>query len=231
MSGSPSSMASARPSVDLPLPAGPSTVTMRAPLIAARGGRGRRWRGARRPRRSSSVRVAPSAEVVERDRDRPLVRQRSTTGLPTAAKSRRTTRLRPSPITTSTTHSPTRSASRMRAGPSSSITPSSRSHELSVGDRRLRRDPVRLVDAVARMGDAVGELAVAGEQQQPPAVGVEAADGHQPGDVRHQVTHGATALRVAHGGEHACRLVEGQRHRAGGARLRPARRRPPRCPR
>ena len=71
------------------------------------------------------------------------------------------------------------------------------------------------MDAVARVRDPVRELAVAGEQEQPAAVGVEAADGHQPGDVGDQVTHRATALRVAHRGEHAGGLVERQRHRGG----------------
>ena len=41
-------------------------------------------------------------------------------------------------------------------------------------------DEVLLLDAVARVGDAVGQLAVVGEQQQSLGVGVEPPDGEHP---------------------------------------------------
>ena len=213
MSGRSSSRARARPSVDLPLPAGPSTVTMRPPLnrrrsAAGAGGEPQRLELAAVQLRAPTPRGARRARSARRWCGRGRRRRH-----PTAAKSRRTTRLRPSPMTTSTTAAPTRCTSSARAGPSSSVTPSSSASSCASSTGAGAGHAVRLVDAVARVGDPVRELAVAGEQEQAAAVGVEPADGHQPGDVGHQVAHGAAALRVAHRGEHAGGLVERQRDR------------------
>ena len=64
----------------------------------------------------------------------------------------------------------------------------------------------------------MGELAVVGQQEQPLGLGVEASDVHQAqrvgqlgvlGQVVASVLgHGGSALRVLHGGDDPCRLVE-----------------------
>ena len=64
--------------------------------------------------------------------------------------------------------------------PSSSSTPS-RSRRSAPGDgRALDLGEVLLLDAERRVGEAVGEVAVVGEQQQALGVGVEAADREHP---------------------------------------------------
>jgi uncharacterized protein with GYD domain len=56
---------------------------------------------------------------------------------------------------------------------------------------------VHLLDAVARMGEAVCQVAVVGEEQGAGRVGVEAADRHDPRRVVDELDDGAAALRVA----------------------------------
>ena len=69
---------------------------------------------------------------------------------------------------------------------------------------------VGLLDAVARMRQPVGQIAVVGHQDQPFAVQVEPADGEQPSVARrHQVDHPGTARRVAVRRDHAVGLVDG----------------------
>ena len=92
--------------------------------------------------------------------------------------------------------------------PSSSSTPS---RSLASAPRRrlaLDLDEVLLVHAEARVGEAVGEVAVVGEQQQALGVAVEATDREHPGLGGHEVDHGRPALRVRRGGDHPGRLVE-----------------------
>ena len=61
---------------------------------------------------------------------------------------------------------------------------------------------------VARVGDALGEVAVVGEDDEALGADVEAADREQPGHRGHQAHHGGTALRIVARRDHAPRLVE-----------------------
>src|SRR5690554_6206349 len=69
-------------------------------------------------------------------------------------------------------------------------------------------DAVLLLLAVARMRDPLGECAVVGDQQQPFGIHVEPADRVQSLARRDQAHDGRPAPVVAHGAEHAGRLVE-----------------------
>ena len=57
-------------------------------------------------------------------------------------------------------------------------------------------DQVLLLDAEAGMGQAVGQLAVVGEEQEPLGVGVEPPDREHPGLGRHQLHHRRPAVGV-----------------------------------
>ena len=70
------------------------------------------------------------------------------------------------------------------------------------------RGQVLLVDAVAGVGDAVGQLAVVGQQQQPLGVGVEPADGEHPWLGGDELDDRRPSVGVACGGHHATRLVQ-----------------------
>ena len=61
----------------------------------------------------------------------------------------------------------------------------------------LHLGEVLLLDAVAGMGDALGQLTVVGEQQQTLGVEVEAPDREHPRLTGHEVEDGGPALRVA----------------------------------
>ena len=87
-----------------------------------------------------------------------------------------------------------------------------RAHAAGPGDHL---GEVLLVDAVARVGDAVGELAVVREHQQALGVGVEAADREDPRVGRHVVEHRPAPVRVLGGGHHPGRLVEQVVHEIG----------------
>ena len=93
---------------------------------------------------------------------------------------------------------------------------------------------VLLLDPVAGVGQAVGQVPVVGQHQQPLGVDVEAADGKDPGVAGHQVDHGGPALGVGRRGDHPRRLVEQVVHQAGpdreGHAVDGRRRRPPRRP-
>src|SRR5690625_4725242 len=68
---------------------------------------------------------------------------------------------------------------------------------------------VGLGDLVGGVGEAVGELAVVRQQQQPLGLLVQASDVEEPlGPVGDVLGQGGPPLRVAHGGDHAGRLVE-----------------------
>jgi hypothetical protein len=77
--------------------------------------------------------------------------------------------------------------------PSSSSTPS-RSRRRAPRGRALDVGQVLLVHAERRVGEAVGQVAVVGEQQQALGVGVEATDREDPRLVGHHLEHGGTAL-------------------------------------
>ena len=80
---------------------------------------------------------------------------------------------------------------------------------------------VRAGNAVARVGQAVGQLAVVGQQDQPGGVGVEPADRIEALPAGHELHDRRPALRVVRGRDDAGRLVE-RVHRVGLGRHRPA---------
>jgi len=68
---------------------------------------------------------------------------------------------------------------------------------------------VDFLDAEPGVGEAVGQFAVVGDQQQPLAVFIEATDGEQPlGRLGKEVNHPGPTLGVAVGAEHPGRLVD-----------------------
>jgi hypothetical protein len=84
---------------------------------------------------------------------------------------------------------------------------------LHVGRRQrgLGLDGVELLDLVARVHQAVGELAVVGQQQHAGRVAVEPPDGHHAPLAElavEQVHHRAALLRVVGGGDRVARLVQ-----------------------
>ena len=103
--------------------------------------------------------------------------------------------------------------------PSSSSTPSRRRRSAARRRAALDLGEILLLDAEARMGEAVGELAVVGEQQQPLGVGVEPADREHPRLGGHELDHRRPAVR--------CRPPWSPRRRAcsAGSRRAPAARR------
>ena len=138
-----------------------------------------------------------------------------------------------------------------RAGPSSSSTPSRSARNAPGARHAFDLGEVRLLDAVARMRQQLGELAVVGEHQQAFGVEVEPADRERPRLGRHELDHRRPALRIVRGRDVArglvqqpvhARLVDDDRHavdddamRARGRRARraprPRRRRSPGPPR
>ena len=83
--------------------------------------------------------------------------------------------------------------------------------------RRLAFDlgEVLLLDAEARMGQPVREIAVVGEQQQSLGVLVEAPDREDPRLEGHEVRDAATTVRIAGRRHHAGGLVQQEVHEAG----------------
>jgi len=67
---------------------------------------------------------------------------------------------------------------------------------------------ILLLDAIARMGQKIGQVAVVGDQDQPFAHPIKAADGEQPSFRRHEIHHSRSARGVIIGGHHTDRLVE-----------------------
>ena len=67
---------------------------------------------------------------------------------------------------------------------------------------------VFLLDAVARVGQEIGERPVVGEQDQPLAHAVESADREQPLVSRHQIDDAGPARRIVVGGHDSHGLVE-----------------------
>ena len=94
-------------------------------------------------------------------------------------------------------------------GPSSSVTPSRRRRIAPAATGPpVDSGQVFLVEPVARVGDAVGQLAVVGEQQQALRVGVEAADGEHPRLGGDQLDDRGAAVRVAGRRDDAAWLVQ-----------------------
>ena len=70
-------------------------------------------------------------------------------------------------------------------------------------------DDVRLLHAIARMRQAVGQLAVVGQEDQALAVHVEATDReHALPTIGQQIDHARPTRRIAIGADHASRLVD-----------------------
>ncbi len=158
-------------------------------------------------------------------------RRRESTRLPIASAMRRTWRLRPSRRTISISRSSRRRTSAGAVGPSSSSTPSARRRRSSSPGGRRSLHPVGLRHFVARVGEAVGQLAVVGEQQQAGRVGVEPADRVEARLALDQADHRRPRSGLLRGRDDAGRLVDRPdltRLRADQRRRRPAPRRPPR---
>ena len=125
---------------------------------------------------------------------------------------RRTWRLRPSWIVNSITFPRTRRTQRGRRRSVVELHAAAQARRAPprpLARRRASR-AVDLCHSEARVGQAVGELAVVREQDQAAAVGVQPSDRVQPQPRRrHQRDHGRAPVRVARRGEDAGRLVDG----------------------
>ena len=95
-----------------------------------------------------------------------------------------------------------------RCAPSSSSTPSRSRRSAPRRRRALDLGEVLLLDAVARVREPVGQLAVVGEQQQPLGVGVEPADREHAGLGRDEVDDGGSAVGVLGRRHDTGRLVQ-----------------------
>ncbi len=84
-----------------------------------------------------------------------------------------------------------------------------------VGDA-VDRDLILLLHPAARVRDAVGPVAVVGQQQQTLRVAVEAAHGEEALGPIHQIEYRGAALGIAGRGHHAGRFVEHDVQVAGG---------------
>ena len=175
------------------------STSSRSRVVAPRRARTRRTRRGRLAVGPTRLRIpAPAPRSSVRSRHAPGLSRRSAigpmrmrtsrrTGWPTASHMRRTWRLRPSWI-----------VMRSRFGGRQRDL-GRRGHAVveldalaQLAHRRRRRTAldlgqVLLLDAVGRMGEAVGEVAVVGEQQQPLGVRVETADREHPRLGRHEV--------------------------------------------
>ena len=76
------------------------------------------------------------------------------------------------------------------------VDPVAQPRHRAAGRLALDLHEVLLVHTEARVGEAVGEVAVVGEQQQPLRVGIEATDGEHPRLGGHQVDHHRASLRI-----------------------------------
>ena len=153
----------------------------------------RRGAAAPRPRRGSAPATRRPRRRARRGPRRPVRRSR-TTGCPTASHIRRTWRLRPSWRTSSTRERP---SCRARAGavtPSSSSTPVAERRDRGRRQVALDVGDVGLLDAVARVREAVGEVAVVREQEDAARVDVQPTDGHDPRFVADEVDDGRATL-------------------------------------
>ena len=153
--------------------------------------------GAPRPRRSS-----PSSSEPIR------IRVSASTSLPTASAIRRTWRLRPSRIVTSSSRSPSLWIWRGGGGPVLQPHPAAQPLEIAIGGRPREADAIGLRHSVAGMGQAVRQLAVVGEQDQPGGVRIESADRVEPPLGVDQFRDRRSPARLTSGRDHAGRLVD-----------------------
>ena len=120
---------------------------------------------------------------------------------------------------------PARPHLRRRVGPSSSSTPSRKRRSSPGVGHALDLGEVLLLHTVARMREQLREVAVVGEHQQALGVVVEPADREHARLARHEVEHGAAALRIARG-RHVARPACSAGSTRASCRRRRARRRP-----
>ena len=127
----------------------------------------------------SSRRCVARLEIAERAGGRTRSAASASTGCPTASHMRRTWRLRPSRIVSSITSPRTPAHLRGRGRPVLEL--DARRAAARSACRRAgpppTRDAVGLGHLKARVGEAVGELAVVGQQDQAAAVDVQTPDG------------------------------------------------------
>src|ERR1700739_4090437 len=80
---------------------------------------------------------------------------------------------------------------------------------LVVGQSSRNLKPINLRQARGIFENAVGELAIAGEQHQPRGGVIEAADGKNPArEPAQYMTQSRAALGIRHGGDDVNRLVQ-----------------------
>ena len=124
------------------------------------------------------------------------VRTSRVTGCPTASHIRRTWRLRPSWIVIRSTPGLGWETLAGAVGPVVELDAVAQPADRAGADRPTGDGgQVLLVQPVAWVGDAVGQLAVVRQQQQALGVGVEAPDGEHPRLVRHELDDGRAAVR------------------------------------
>ena len=164
--------------------------------VTSFGSRGRDWPGAS-PCSSSD----PSLTLTSRS-----------TLCPRASNILRTSRLRPSRMTTPTAVRPAR-PSDQTCGKRSRGTvvegdAGRQSPDLGAGDRRGQFDQVLLFHAVPRVLEAVGQLTVVRQDDQPLGLPIEPAHGKEPGARRHELGDRSFGVAVPHRRGDADRLVE-----------------------
>jgi hypothetical protein len=86
--------------------------------------------------------------------------------------------------------------------------PVTKALEGGVGRSHQSEDVILLVEAVARMHDAIRDVAIVGQEQQALGVAVEPADGIDPLGNRHQIHYRAAVALILGGGDVAARFVE-----------------------
>ena len=109
------------------------------------------------------------------------VRTSRPTGWPTASHMRRTCRLRPSWMTIRSTPGPTTPTGAGAVRPVVELDPLAQPPHAPAVRHALHLGQVLLLHPEGGMGQALGQLAVVGEDQQPLAVGVEPAHREHPG--------------------------------------------------
>ena len=130
------------------------------------------------------------------------------TGCPTASSIRRTWRLRPSWMVMRTRPGSGWLAWAGAVRPVVELDAVAQPAQRARAQRSGHLGQVLLLDAEARMGEAVGQLAVVGEEQQALRVGVEPAHGEHPRLGGHEVDHGRAAVGVLGRRDDAGGLVE-----------------------
>ncbi len=130
------------------------------------------------------------------------------TGCPTASSIRFTWCLRPSWRTSSTRPRAEAPGLRRRGRAVVELDPSRSALQRVLAGVALDLGDVRLLDAVARVREPVGERAVVREQERSGRVRVEPPDRDDARLAGHELDDGRSSLRIARGRDDARRLVE-----------------------